>query len=133
MMKGKYISITLFSLYLLTVALLCFMHGEQLPDLPKTWFGIASDKVVHMLMFLPFPMLSYQVFHPHKGGSARRYATLVLLTAIGAGVASATEKLQGLLDYRAEDKLDMMADFIGLSAGALICGAYIFILSMRRK
>lgn len=132
-MKGKYISITLFCLYLITIAMLCFMRGEQLPDLPTTWFGIPADKVVHMLMFLPFPMLSYQVFHPDNAGKTRQYATLVLLTVIGAGVALATEKLQGVLEYRAEDKLDMAADFIGLIAGSAICFIYLFILSVRKK
>lgn len=130
-MKHKHISVILFCLYLGAVAVLCFARGEQLPDMPTTWFGIPADKIAHMLMFLPFPILSYQAFHPYRTGVAGQYGLLAMFTAAGAALAFATEKLQGILEYRSYELADLAADGIGLAAGAAVCAIYIYIHSKR--
>ena len=126
-MERRLISIVLFCLYLGAVAVLCFAHGDQLPDLPSTWFGIPSDKVAHALMFMPFPILSYQAFRPKRAEAV----TLIIFTFTGAGVASATEKIQSMLAYRSYELQDLFADCIGLTVGAVICAAIIFINSKK--
>ena len=131
-MKKKHISVILFCLYLGAVAMLCFAHGEQLPDLPTTWFGIPADKVAHALMFLPFPVLSFQAFRPYRTGTAGKTAILAMFTVAGAGVALATEKIQSALEYRSYETLDLLADAAGLAAGAFICAILIFIQSKRK-
>lgn len=130
-MKRKLISVILFCLYLTAVAILCFVRGEQLPDLPSSWFGIPTDKIAHALMFLPFPILSYQAFYPYKTGTLGKIAMVTIFTIVGAGVALGTEKIQGLLQYRTYEIADLIADFIGIAAGASICMAYILIKSNR--
>ena len=130
-MERRLISIVLFCLYLGAVAVLCFAHGDQLPDLPSTWFGIPSDKVAHALMFMPFPILSYQAFRPKRAENIWKAVTLTIFTFTGAGVASATEKIQSMLAYRSYELQDLIADCIGLTAGAVICAAIIFINSKK--
>ena len=99
--------------------------------MPTTWFGIPADKIAHMLMFLPFPILSYQAFHPYRTGVAGQYGLLAMFTAAGAALAFATEKLQGILEYRSYELADLAADGIGLAAGAAACAVYIYIHSKR--
>ena len=131
-MTRKHISVLLFCLYLGAVAALCFVHGEQLPDLPSKWLGIPADKVMHALMFLPFPILAFQAFHSHDKRISGSLILLAVSAVVGAGVAVATEKLQGILEYRTYESLDLIADFIGIIAGTLICSAYIVVRMKRR-
>lgn len=132
-MKRKLISAILFCLYLGAVAVLCFIRGEQLPDMPSTWLGIPMDKLAHILMFIPFPLLSYQVFYPYKTGPAGKLGMLSVFTLVGAGVALGTEKIQEALQYRTYEVLDLAADSIGLIIGAVFCAVFILIESKRDR
>ncbi|MBR5103193.1 MAG: VanZ family protein [Bacteroidales bacterium] len=127
----KQISIILFCLYIAAVAFLCFMQGEQLPELPKTWFGIPADKVAHALMFFPFTILGYLSFTSEENTTFQKTVILVILIAVGWGMAYATESIQRLLGYRAYEISDMKADLIGLTAGAFFSGLLI-IFSLKK-
>ena len=127
----KQISIILFCLYIAAVAFLCFMQGEQLPELPKTWFGIPADKVGHALMFFPFTILGYLSFTSEENTTFQKTVILVILIAVGWGMAYATESIQRLLGYRAYEISDMKADLIGLAAGAFFSGLLI-IFSLKK-
>ena len=132
-MKRRHISAVLFCLYILTVCFLCFTKGEQLPDIPSTWFGLPADKVAHFIMFLPFTPLAYVTFAPGSGGAWRKLAVVSVCTAVGVGLAFATERIQGMLGYRAEDTYDMFSDIIGLTAGALLSIATVSIHYLKRR
>lgn len=121
----KQISIVLFCIYIATVAFLCFTQGEQLPELPKTWFGLPSDKVAHALMFLPFTILGYLSFTSEDDRTVKKVTVLAILIALGCGTAYATESIQRILGYRAYETSDIKADTIGLCIGSFISTLFI--------
>lgn len=132
-MKRRHISAALFCLYILAVCLLCFTKGEQLPDIQSIWFGLPADKVAHFIMFLPFTPLAYVTFAPADKGIWRKLTVALTCTAVGIGLAFATERIQGMLGYRAEDTCDMLADISGLTAGALLSIVIVAIQYRKRR
>ena len=52
----------LFAVYLAAVAFLCFGQFSSSQDVPMDLWGIPTDKVVHFLMFFPFPLLACLAF-----------------------------------------------------------------------
>jgi VanZ family protein len=128
----RQISLALFCLYIAAVAVLCFTQGEQLPELPNTWFGLPSDKVAHALMFFPFTILGYLSFTSEENSTLRKVIMLATLIAIGSGMAYATESIQRMLGYRAYEISDMKADMIGLGTGTIISIMFI-IFSIKKK
>ena len=143
MIRRRHIYTALFCLYILAVCFLCFTRGEQLPDVPSTWFGLPADKVAHFIMFLPYTPLAYLTFAPEKGNIWRKIAVIMISATIGFGLAVATERIQGILavateriqgilGYRAEDALDIFSDSIGLGAGTAITVITATVQHMRR-
>ena len=93
-----------FCLYLTTVALLCFLHGDNVPSITGKWFGLPADKVAHFLMFFPFPVLGYCMMWK-KGRRIWLDLLIVASTLImGTGLAFLTEHLQEFVfDRRFKD------------------------------
>ena len=118
------ISRILFAMYLIAVAVLCFAKFPSTDDVPNELWGIPTDKIVHFLMFLPFPALAYLAFDRYNGN--RWPATLWVVVAFlgGCTFAAATEWGQSRLSYRSGDPADFMADFLALAA----CSVYILII-----
>ena len=106
-----------FCMYLAAVAVLCFMHGDSMPDMSGTWFGLQKDKVAHFLMFLPFTPLSYLTFRKKSSPIWTKILVLTLMLLIGAALAYSTEIIQERLKYRSYETSDLMSDGIGLAAG----------------
>ena len=129
----KQISLILFCLYIMAVAVLCFTQGEQLPDLQNTWFGLPSDKVAHALMFFPFTILGYLSFTSEENSTLQKVAVLTVLIAVGCGMAYATESIQRVLGYRAYEISDMKADMAGLGLGTLISIMFIIFSTKKHK
>ena len=127
------ISLMLFCLYIIAVAVLCFTQGEQLPELPNTWFGLPSDKVAHALMFFPFTILGYLSFTSEENSTLQKVAVLTVLLAVGCGMAYATESIQRVLGYRAYEISDMKADMAGLGLGTLISIMFIIFSTKKHK
>ena len=117
----------------MAVAVLCFTQGEQLPELPNTWFGLPSDKVAHALMFFPFTILGYLSFTSEENSTLQKVAVLTVLIAVGCGMAYATERIQRVLGYRAYEKSDMKADMAGLGLGTLISIMFIIFSTKKHK
>ena len=129
----KQISLVLFCLYIAAVAFLCFTQGEQLPELPKTWFGLPSDKVAHALMFFPFTILGYLSFTSEDNRALQKVCVLIILMALGFGLAHATESIQRILGYRAYEISDIKADMIGLCSGSFISTLFIIFSIKKMK
>ena len=129
----KQISLILFCLYIMAVAVLCFTQGEQLPELPNTWFGLPSDKVAHALMFFPFTILGYLSFTSEENSTLQKVAVLTVLIAVGCGMAYATESIQRVLGFRAYEISDMKADMAGLGLGTLISIMFIIFSTKKHK
>lgn len=125
-MKVSYLSRILLLLYVAAVCLLCFLHIGNGISMNDTWLGFPRDKVLHFLMFLPFPVLMYMAFHkPKPAGRPWRLIFFLLVTiVIGAIAGGAIELIQKATGYRSCDILDFRADCIGLLAGSIIMLIY---------
>ena len=109
-----------FVAYLVAVAVLCFAKFPESEDVPVEFWGIPLDKIVHFLMFFPFPLLAYLAFdrYREKRRSALPWAGLAL--AAGCAFAAFTELVQSRLPYRSGDPADFKADAFALLVGSLI-------------
>ena len=122
----------LFVAYLVAVAWLCFGRFDSTQDVPMDLWGIPTDKIVHFLMFLPFPVLAFFAFDRFT----EKFWPSVLWTSVsflaGCAFAAGTEYVQArLLPYRTGDPADFMADFIALAVGSV--AVLILDLSKQKK
>lgn len=106
-------------LYIAAVAVLCFARFRNLTEVPTTLFGLEMDKVVHFLMFLPFPPLAYLALGKQPGSPLKALGAILLLFLAGSLVAAGTEIVQNFLPYRSADPLDFKADALALAVGSL--------------
>ena len=107
-------------LYLAAVAVLCFARFSSLPTVPGRFLGLDADKVVHFLMFLPFPILAFLSFPLDRKGLFATLCSIVCIFILGAALAGVTEYVQGHLPYRKMDINDFKADMLGLLTASLI-------------
>ena len=109
-------------LYLAAVIWLCFGQFDSVPDVPRSLWGIPMDKVVHFLMFLPFPLLAYGAL----GVRPRSFFLSLLLVAgifaAGLVLSGGTEVVQSYLSWRSGDLRDFEADTLalGISSGIVL-------------
>ena len=128
----KRICIAAFCIYLIAVAVLCFIRPSQLPEVDiKTIFGIPIDKVLHFLMFLPYPFLSGMSFMSRKLNIFINILTLAILVVAGVGIAYGTELIQAHTGYRSYEIADFKADAVGIAVGTI--GAFFGMLYMKLK
>ncbi|MBR4809026.1 MAG: VanZ family protein [Bacteroidales bacterium] len=107
-------------LYLVAVAVLCFAKFSSLPTVPGKFLGMDADKVVHFLMFFPFPLLAYLSFPLERKGIFVTVCIIVLIFAVGCCLAGVTEYVQGRLPYRTMDIADFRADMLGMLSASVI-------------
>ena len=107
-------------LYLAAVAVLCFAKFSSLPSVPGNFLGIPTDKIVHFLMFLPFPILALFGFKLKRPAVVKIVLIVVGLFIIGCLLAWGTEYVQGKLPYRNMDPRDFRADSLGLFIGSIM-------------
>lgn len=105
--------------------LLCLIHTDSLPELPKNFLGIPLDKLTHFIMFCPFAVLGYSAFYPTEKTLLREMSVIGLLVFLGCFFALATERLQAITSYRSYELQDIVADTVGIASGALATVAYI--------
>ena len=112
-------------IYLAAVAYICFASQGGLPTFENWPFKIPADKVVHFVMFLPWPILACLSVLPFGAGRTRKAViVMMLMTLTGLALAGTTEWIQGLLPYRSRDIMDFIADSLGLMTGALLFAAF---------
>ena len=112
-------------IYLAAVAYICFASQGDLPSFDEWPFKIPADKVVHFLMFLPWPILACLSVLPFDAGRTRKAViVMMLMTLAGCAIAGVTEWIQGLLPYRSKDIFDCIADCLGLLTGALLFASF---------
>lgn len=107
-------------LYIAAIAVLCFAHFSNMTDVPTTIFGLDADKIVHFLMFLPFPLLAYLAIGKLPKTPLRALLATLALFFVGSLIAAGTEIGQAYLPYRSADPLDFKADTLALAIGSLI-------------
>jgi VanZ family protein len=113
-----------FAVYILAVLVLCFGKFEGTEDVPMDLWGIPTDKVVHFLMFFPFPALAYLAFDRYKGNRSSSFLWAGVAFLAGCAYAAVTELIQSRLSYRSGDPVDFQADFLALAA----CSVFILII-----
>ncbi|MBR1570836.1 MAG: VanZ family protein [Bacteroidales bacterium] len=111
----------LFFLYVAAVLFLCFGKFDNTPDIPKTLLGIPIDKVVHFLMFFPFPILAFLAFDQFTDTIPATLAFTGITFVVGIALAIGTEWGQATLtDYRSGDHWDLLADTLSLTLSSLL-------------
>lgn len=119
MKKRKTFTLSLFILYLAAVLYCCFGHFSDLPEIGQdTFFGIPTDKVIHFLMFFPFPILCFLAFTGTRR-PLHTVTTAVIVFLTGCAIAAATEIGQSFTDYRSGDILDFAADVTALAISSI--------------
>ncbi|MBO4466649.1 MAG: VanZ family protein [Bacteroidales bacterium] len=110
-----------FYLYLIAIAVLCFGKFSDLPSVSNTILGIPTDKVVHFVMFFPFPILAFLAYDKFTG-TVKSVLIFALVTFLaGCLIAAGTEIGQAYLtEYRSGDPTDFLADFLALLTGSII-------------
>lgn len=117
-LKRRHMAILLFAFYLAAVAYLCFLKPGSIPVLQQFIFGIPTDKVIHFIMFLPYPVLAYISFRPDRKGILTHMLTFIAIIAVGAAMAMGVERLQ-IAAGRNYDIKDFYANIVGMAAGAV--------------
>ena len=118
--QRQHISSVIFCLYILAVGIMCFSRPENIPYVTFDWFGLPADKVVHCLMFIPFPVLAYMSFVPERFSPLIKIACIVAAAIIGAGISYTTEVVQSALGYRSFEIKDLIADLAGICLGTSV-------------
>ena len=123
-MRRKLARIAL-GVYIATLLVLCFgdFSGIQAPA--EDILGLPFDKLVHFMMFLPFPFIFSQAFVQGKSPWAGFAVTL----AAGLLLAAATELGQTYLTSTREGNgADFLADAVSLT----LCSAALLLHSLRK-
>ena len=110
----------LFGLYIVAVAVLCFGKFDSTQDVPKDLWGIPTDKIVHFLMFFPFPLLACLASGGYRGERWQATFRTVIAFLAGCAFAAATEWIQTWLSYRSGDPVDFGADALAILLSSII-------------
>ena len=121
----------LMTLYIGAVAFLCFANFHKLPEAPKFFLGIPTDKIVHFCMFFPFPVLAYLAYDKLTDTPLKALAALISICAVGCIFAGVTEIIQGSLPYRTQDIKDFGADCLAVGIASVL--TFIIDISKMRK
>lgn len=123
----RYVAILLFLVYLSLVGFLCFANPEGYPSVDFSFYGIPGDKLVHFLLFTPYPILAYLILDVTGKSFLLEFASIVVIFITGAIIAFGTEKIQGMTEYRSFEKMDLLADIAGLMVSSFLVFVYILI------
>ena len=121
----------LFAVYLAAVAFLCFGRFSSSQDVPTDLWGIPMDKVVHFLMFFPFPLLACLAFGGYRGTPGQAVLKTAAGFLAGCAFAAGTEWIQTRLPYRSGDPVDFQADALALLLSSII--VLLLVLVKKRK
>lgn len=122
MMTGRRLTgAVLLIVYLGAVAYCCFGHFNDLPEISsESFLGIPTDKIVHFLMFFPFPILCHLTFSGHGGSTRHTIISVAVIFITGGILAAATEIGQSFTNYRSGDILDFAADALSLAISSIV-------------
>lgn len=110
-----------FYLYLAVLAVLCFGSFPGLPAVSEDLFGLPTDKVVHFVMFFPFPILTFLAYDNFMGNRKEVLVFALITFLLGCFIAAGTEVGQSLFTTtRVGDVMDFLADVVALVSGSAI-------------
>lgn len=117
--------------YIGMVIYVCFGHFDDLPDMNHTFLGIPEDKIIHFIMFFPFPIIAAIALNRRPRSTGRAFLQAGLLFLCGIAIAAATEIGQGMTDYRDPSVYDWVADISALLLSTLIVLVVLLIKARR--
>ena len=118
--KSNLIAVFLMIVYLAAVAYCCFGVFNSIPNVQRSYFGIPTDKIVHFLMFFPYPFLCFMMIDNHKNGLWHRLLLVLASFLSGCMIAASTEIGQSFTTYRSGDIRDYYADILALGIASFI-------------
>lgn len=113
-------SAELLILYIAALLFLCLANFGGMDVPPRLFLNIPTDKIVHFLMFAPFPVIAWLFIKARIRSQVKWFRMLVVLFVAGGLLALLTETLQGMTDYRSKDYFDALADMVGVLIGCII-------------
>lgn len=126
--KSSPVRIAIFALFVIYLACVSFLYYANITPkstVPESLLGFPTDKIVHFLMFLPYPFLAHGSF---KG--KRKWRNLVFVILSGIVLAYCFELTQEkLAAYRTTDPWDLVANLAALTFSSII----IAIIDLFRK
>ena len=123
----------IFYLYVAGVLFLCFGHFDNTPDVPMSFLGIPTDKLVHFTMFFPFPILAFLAFDQFTETVKSTLLFTGITFIVGVLLAFGTEWGQAhLTEYRSGEPLDLAADILALFLSSILV-AVIDIAKQRKQ
>ncbi len=134
-MEGRFkkIYIAAFCIYLAAVCILCFIRPSHLPEVDiKTFLGIPIDKILHFLMFLPYPILAGMVFINRDCTTACGIVVLTTIAITGIGISYGTEVIQAYTGYRSYETADFHADMAGIATGLITAITYMVYTRLKK-
>lgn len=131
--NNRYVWILVLCCYFAAVLVLCLAHPLQIQVPDRRILDIPIDKIVHFLMFFPYPVIAYTAFKPARYGKWRHIMVLITIFCTGVGLAMSTERLQGLSGYRSYEITDFYADVIGMECSALMIALCIIFKKEKRE
>ena len=133
MKKRNVIWFILLLVYLGVLAWCCFGNFDDIPQPRKEFFGIAFDKIVHFIMFLPFPFLCFLAFNCIEAKPWKAMLGIVAIFLAGCLIAAGTEIGQSYTAHRVGDPKDFMADFLSLAVSSLAMTVFYLVKRLRLK
>ena len=119
-------------IYLAAVLYLCFSTLQNLPHVQRKILGIPTDKLVHFVMFLPFPFLMYLTFAPITRKFFKALMHVLIIFGLGCALAAGAEMVQKQLSYRTADLKDFEADVLALVVGSVFIFLINFIIALNK-
>lgn len=113
--------VALFALYLGVLFFLSLYPFSSAPvDMSQYILGIRTDRIIHFIMFFPLPLLSGFVYQLSRLKLKGRFGKYVLICFISLIIASLTEFLQSLTDFRDFDILDLVANYLSVIVSSIL-------------
>ncbi len=116
----KYAFRSIFFIYILIIlfaSLYSFKNTSV--DLSGFILGIRADRLIHFIMFLPFPLFAWLAFGTTIKRHTHRLSISVLLIS-GLLISTITEVLQTLNPNRDFDYIDLIANYSAIIIGTTL-------------
>lgn len=120
MKKRNIIGFILLLVYLGVLAWCCFGNFDDMPKPEKEFLGIEFDKIVHFIMFMPFPFLCFLAFDCITAKPWKAILSTIAIFLSGCLLAAGTEIGQSYTAHRSGDPKDFLADVIAMATACLL-------------
>lgn len=115
-MNTKIRNVAIVVLILYIIASLYFLLTPVSVSLKKDLLSIPTDKILHFLMFAPYPLFFWIIFRYGKDNYVKRPINYIVIFLISISIGAVTEVSQTLLTVnRSGDIKDFFADVLGVT------------------